>query len=163
MSRTTALPSGRNGYRQYTDIQNDLKKIVADHPAIARPVTLPKKTFQGRDITGIEVTDNVNATDDGKPVFFLIGVHHAREWPSAEIPVELGLYLTKNFGRDSKVQMNSAPLVEIKMVLNFTVPESQAIVDYRDKNGGLKGAEEMASIPGVDAAKIQPARARMAF
>ena len=72
-------------------------------------------------------------------------------------------YLAKNFGRDSKVQMNTAPLVEIKVVLGFSVAEAQAIVDYRDKNGGLKGAEELASIPGVDAAKIQTARARMAF
>src|SRR3954449_8199795 len=78
----SALPSGRNGYRQYTDIQADLKKIVADHPAIAKPMKLPKQTFQGRDITGIEVTENVNATDDGKPTFFLIGTHHAREWPA---------------------------------------------------------------------------------
>jgi hypothetical protein len=131
------LPSGRNGYRQYTDIQADLKKIVADHPAIARPMTLPKKTFQGRDITGIEVTDNVNAPDDGKPIFFLIGTHHAREWPAAEIPVEFGLYITKNFGSDARV---TALLKKVRIVI---VPvlnvdgylASRGAVDPADNSG----------------------------
>src|SRR3954469_2139528 len=133
----SALPSGRNGYRQYTDIQADLKKIVADHPAIAKPMKLPKQTFQGRDITGIEVTDNVNATDDGKPTFFLIGVHHAREWPAAEIPVEFGLYLTKNFGSDTRV---TALLKKVRIVI---VPvlnidgylASRGAVDPADNSG----------------------------
>ena len=110
----SALPSGRNGYRHYPDIQADLKKIVADHPALARPVTLPKKSYQGRDIQGIEVTDSVGAADDSKPIFFLMGAHHAREWPSAEIPVELGLYLTNNFGTDARV---TALLKKVRVVI----------------------------------------------
>jgi competence protein ComEA len=72
-------------------------------------------------------------------------------------------YLAKNFGQEAKVEMNSAPLVEIKMVLNFTVPESQAIVDYRERNGAIKSFEELLKIPGVDLAKAEAARARMAF
>ncbi|HEY1492961.1 MAG TPA: helix-hairpin-helix domain-containing protein [Candidatus Solibacter sp.] len=72
-------------------------------------------------------------------------------------------YLAKNFGRDSKVQMNSAPLVEIKVVLGFSVPESQAVVDYREVKGGIKSFDELLKIPGVDAAKAEAARAKMAF
>jgi competence protein ComEA len=72
-------------------------------------------------------------------------------------------YLEKNFGKGAKVQMNSAPLVEIKVVLGFTVPESQAVVDYREKNGGIKSFEDLAKIPGVDPAKVESARDRMAF
>ena len=72
-------------------------------------------------------------------------------------------YLEKNFGKGAKVRMNTAPLVEIKVVLGFSVPESQAVVDYRQKNGGLKSFEELVKIPGVDAAKVESARDRMAF
>uniref|UniRef100_Q025F6 Cytochrome c domain-containing protein n=1 Tax=Solibacter usitatus (strain Ellin6076) TaxID=234267 RepID=Q025F6_SOLUE len=72
-------------------------------------------------------------------------------------------YLAKNFGRESKVQMNSAPLVEIKVVLGFSVPESQAVVDYREVKGGIKSFEELLKVPGVDAAKAEAARAKMAF
>src|SRR3954470_21532842 len=99
----SALPSGRNTYRHYSDIQADLKKVVAQHPGLARPITLPKKSFQGRSIQGIEVSARVHANDDGKPAFFLMGEHHAREWPSAEIPVEMALYLTRNYGRNTRV------------------------------------------------------------
>jgi hypothetical protein len=108
------LPSGRTTYRHYPDIQADLKQIVASHPSIARSIVLPKKTFQGRDITGIEVSDHVSATDDGKPTFFLMGAHHAREWPSAEIPVEFGIYLTNQFGKDARV---TALLTKVRVVI----------------------------------------------
>jgi zinc carboxypeptidase len=97
------LPSGRTTYRHYPDIQADLKKIVATHPNLARPVTLPVKTFQGRDIQGIEVTSNVKSKTDGKPIFWLMGEHHAREWPSAEIPTEFALYITSKFGKNKRV------------------------------------------------------------
>jgi competence protein ComEA len=72
-------------------------------------------------------------------------------------------YLAKNFGRGAKVQMNSAPLVEIKVVLNFSVPESQAVIDYREKNGSIKSFDELLTIPGVNAAKAQTAKDLMAF
>jgi hypothetical protein len=133
----SALPSGRTTYRDYPGIQADLKKIVADHPNLARPITLPKKTFQGRDIQGIEVTNNVKASDDGKPAFFLMGEHHAREWPSAEIPVEFGLYVTNNFGKDARVT------ALLKKVRIFIVPVinidgyivSRGAVDPADNSG----------------------------
>jgi murein tripeptide amidase MpaA len=133
----SALPSGRTTYRQYTDIQADLKKIVADHPNLARPVTLPKKTFQGRDITGIEVTDNVSAADDGKPTFFLMGEHHAREWPSAEIPTEFGIYITNNFGSDARV---TALLKKVRIVIVPVINvdgylASRGAVDPADNSG----------------------------
>jgi competence protein ComEA len=72
-------------------------------------------------------------------------------------------YLGTNFGRDAKVQMNSAPLVEIKVVLGFSVPESQAVVNYREQSGAIKSFDDLLKIPGVDPAKAQSARARMAF
>jgi Zinc carboxypeptidase len=133
----SALPSGRTGYRDYPAIQADLKKIVTDHPNLARPITLPKKTFQGRDIQGIEVTNDVKAADDGKPAFFLMGEHHAREWPSAEIPVEFGLYLTSNYGKDARVT------ALLKKVRIFIVPVinvdgyivSRGAVDPADTSG----------------------------
>ncbi|MEA2399198.1 MAG: hypothetical protein QOK25_2754 [Thermoleophilaceae bacterium] len=108
------LPSGRSEYRHYPDIQADLKKIVKDHPSLARPVTLPDKSFQGRDIQGIEVSANVAAKDDGKPTFWLMGAHHAREWPSAEIPPEYGYYITSQFGKDARI---TALLKKVRIVI----------------------------------------------
>ena len=131
------LPSGRTTYRHYEDIQADLKKIVADHPAIARPVTLPKKTFQGRDITGVEISSNVAATDDGKPTFFLMGLHHAREWPSAEINVEMALYLSANYGKDDRVTklLDSVRVVIVPVINVDGYIASREATDIADNTG----------------------------
>ena len=43
----------------------------------------------GKDVLGIEITENVTR-NDGKPAFLNMGVHHAREWPSGEHAMEWG-------------------------------------------------------------------------
>jgi competence protein ComEA len=72
-------------------------------------------------------------------------------------------YLVKNFGKGAKVQMNSAPLEEIKAVLGFTVPEAKAVVDYREQNGAYKDWRDVLKAPGVDPAKIESRKDAMSF
>jgi competence protein ComEA len=72
-------------------------------------------------------------------------------------------YLAKNFGKGSPVQMNTAPFVEMKVVLGFTVPEARAIVDYREKNGVFKSVDDVLKVPGLDPAKLEAQKSRMAF
>ncbi len=96
------LPSGRTGYRTLADYQNELKDLVAKHPGMVRPVTLGK-TFQGREIQGVEISKNVDAPSDGRPTFLMLGEHHAREWPSGEIAMEFAHYLVDGYGSDDEV------------------------------------------------------------
>jgi competence protein ComEA len=72
-------------------------------------------------------------------------------------------YLTKNFGKGAPVRINTAPFAEIKVVLGFTVPEVRALLEYRDKNGDLKGFEELVKVPGIDAAKVEMQKAQIVF
>lgn len=72
-------------------------------------------------------------------------------------------YLVKNFGKDAKVQMNTAPLEEIKVVLGFTVPEANAVVAWRDQNGPFKDWQDVLKVPGVDAAKVEQKKGAMSF
>lgn len=90
------IPSGRTTYRTYEDFQSDLKKLVEGNPGLVRPVTIGR-TFQGRDIQGVEIARGVRA-DDSRPTHFLMGMHHAREWPSAEAAIEYALMLTQGQG-----------------------------------------------------------------
>jgi dihydroneopterin aldolase len=99
----SALPSGRTTYRHYPDIQADLKKLVKKHKGLVKPLTLPVKTFQGRDIAGVEITERVKARDNGKPIFWLMAEHHAREWPSAEAATEFAIYLAQKFRHNRRV------------------------------------------------------------
>lgn len=104
-SRATAnspLPSGRDGYRQYTDFQNEMKALVNDYPGLVRPLEIGK-TWEGRPIEGVEISKNVDAVDDGKPTFITVGTHHAREWPAAEAAMEFAIMLAKGNGSDERI------------------------------------------------------------
>jgi len=102
--RAAAFPSGRTGtYRRLDDYNNEMKQLAEANPGIVKPITLPERTFLGRTVQGIEISENVRARD-GKPVFFQMGVHHAREWPSGEHAMEWAYELINGYkARDSRV------------------------------------------------------------
>lgn len=95
-TRRSGIPSGRTGYRTYNDYQRELKTLTEDNPSLVRPVVLPGKSVDGRAIEGVEIAPDVHARD-GRPVFFMMGLHHAREWPSGETAMEFGLDLVRSY------------------------------------------------------------------
>jgi competence protein ComEA len=81
-------------------------------------------------------------------------------------PAELAAvvdYLALNFGPDSKVNVNTAPLEELKVQLGFSVPECQAVIDYRKQNGPFKEWRDVLKVPGVAAAKVEAKKDKMGF
>ncbi|HEX8122543.1 MAG TPA: M14 family zinc carboxypeptidase [Solirubrobacteraceae bacterium] len=101
-TRRSALPSGRTDYRHLADYENEMKELAKANPGLVKLITLKNKTLEGRDVVGIEITKNVNL-DDGKPVFLQLGVHHAREWPAGEHPMEWAYELVRGYGHDDRV------------------------------------------------------------
>jgi Zinc carboxypeptidase len=104
-ARATAvsrLPSGRDSYRRWPDYDLELKRLAMQYPSLVRPVTLSHHTVLGRDVNAIEISSNAQNTSDGKPVFLMMGVHHAREWPSSEHTIEFAYDLLRNYGRDAR-------------------------------------------------------------
>ena len=95
------LPSGRDGYRRLGEINEEMKALAAEFPNLVKQITLPNKSLEGRDIHGIEVAADVNR-EDGRPVFAQMGVHHAREWPSVEMPMEFANELIRGYGKDPR-------------------------------------------------------------
>jgi len=92
---TSPLPSGRDTYRTLADYNADLRALAANNPALVKLLTLSRPSIEGREILGVEISDNVAATTDGKPVFLMMGLHHAREWPSGEHSLEFAIDLVK--------------------------------------------------------------------
>jgi hypothetical protein len=99
----SALPSGRTSYRFLEDYENDMKRLAQENPDLVRPITLPEKTLEGRTVQGIEIASRVHRSDDGRPVFVMVGVHHAREWPSSEHTMEWAFELIDGYGRNADV------------------------------------------------------------
>jgi hypothetical protein len=95
--RASALPSGRDTYRRLNDYEQEMKTLAQDNPGLVRPITLPHKTYEGRAVSGIEITTNPDNVRDGKPVFLQMGVHHAREWPSGEHAMEWAYELINGY------------------------------------------------------------------
>lgn len=71
-------------------------------------------------------------------------------------------YLAKNFGPDTKVNVNKAGAAEISMVLQLTPAESKAIVSYRESNGSFKDLATLEKASGA-AAKIEAKKALIDF
>jgi competence protein ComEA len=81
-------------------------------------------------------------------------------------PAELAAvvdYLAQNFGPDSKVNVNTAPLQELKAQLEFSVAEALAVIAYRQNNGSFKEWRDLLKVNGVDPRKVEAKKEKMGF
>ena len=92
----TDMPSGRNSYRVLSDFGTEIDALAEKYPNLAKRISIGK-SVEGRDLTGIEIGVDVNEPEDGRPVFLMFGAHHAREWPSAELPMEFAYDLLEGY------------------------------------------------------------------
>jgi len=99
----SALPSGDTSYRHYGDYVRELHALAMGHPGLVRDVVLPERSVLGEPIRGVEIATDVNRADDGRPVYLVMGLHHAREWPSAEVAMEFALDLVGRYGTDARI------------------------------------------------------------
>ena len=98
------LPSARAPiYRVPSEYSSEIEALVAAHPGLVRRVVLGRKSVEDREIEGVEIAKDVNRADDGRPVYVVIGLHHAREWPSGEVTMEFAHDLAKAYGTDARI------------------------------------------------------------
>jgi competence protein ComEA len=69
-------------------------------------------------------------------------------------------YLTQFFG---KINVNTASAKDLEQFLGLEGRVTQAIVDYREKNGKFKVLEQLKKIPGVNAEQLEEKRQLVAF
>ncbi|MGH3712776.1 MAG: M14 family metallopeptidase [Micromonosporaceae bacterium] len=130
------LPSGRTAYRTLADYDADMAALATKYPTKVRAFTLNHPSLEGRGVHGIEVSHDVNARD-GKPVFLMMGLHHAREWPSGELTLEFAYDLLKNDGTDARITglLDKARVIFVPVVNpdGFNVSRTLAY-EYKRKN-----------------------------
>ena len=104
-ARSTTLPlqpGERDNYRVLDDFEADLRDLVARFPDKARLLELPHTSIEGRTVYGIEIATDVHR-NDGRAVYYVDGIHHAREWPAAEMPIMFAFDLLESYGSDAQV------------------------------------------------------------
>ena len=89
-------------------------------------------------------------------------VDRGAEGSEAELSAVLN-YLSLNFGPDSKIWVNTAPLTELKSILKLSNEEAQAVIDYRKQNGTFSLWTDLLKVPGVDGKKIEAKKDVLAF
>ena len=128
----SGLPSGRDSYRRLPDYDLELKTLAMRYPSLARPVTLNHRSLLGRDVNGIEISTGAQNTADGKPVFLMMGVHHAREWPSSEHTIEFAYDLLRSYGSDARttqlLQQTRTIVVPIVNPDGFNISREAALI-----------------------------------
>jgi murein tripeptide amidase MpaA len=134
------LPSTRENYRVLDEYYDELDDLAVANPGLVRRVDLPDDSVEGRALAGVELASNVNRDDDGRPVYVVMGVHHAREWPSAEVSMEFALDLADGYGTDPRI---TALLDRVRVVV-FPVINPDGFVDSR---GTVPGPPD---VPGPD-------------
>ncbi len=93
----------REDYRRLSDYNSELKALAKKNPKLVKLFEMKRKSLEGRKIFGVEIAANVKNTKDGRPIFYMDAVHHAREWPASEYSQLFIYHLVEGFGKDKEI------------------------------------------------------------
>ena len=145
------LPSGRDTYRTLDDYNADMAALASAHPNLVRSFALPHPSLDGKQIYGVEIGQNVKAPERGLPVFLMLGVHHAREWPSGEHAMEFAVDLVANYGPDRRITdlLNRSRVIVVPVLNVDGFDKSRTdgeLIDLRETDNG--GTATILGTPG---------------
>ena len=148
---SSPLPSGRDTYRTLDDYNADMAALASAHPDLVTTFSLPHPSLDGKPINGIEIGQHVTGPEGGLPVFLMLGVHHAREWPSGEHAMEFAVDLVKNYGTDPRITdlVNRSRIVVVPVLNVDGFDKSRTdgeLIDLREADNG--GTATILGTPG---------------
>jgi carboxypeptidase T len=95
------FPKGFEGYHTYAEVAAATKAVADAHPDITRRFSIGK-SYQGRDIWAMKISDNV-ATDEPEPEVLYEGLHHADEHMTVEMTLKIMRWLVDGYGTDTRI------------------------------------------------------------
>ena len=95
------FPKGWEGYHTYAEVAAAAKAVADAHPTIAQRFSIGK-SYQGREIWAMKISDNV-ATDENEPEVLYEGLHHADEHMTAEMTLKIMHWLVDGYGTDPRI------------------------------------------------------------
>lgn len=100
-------PPADYDYRDFSRIVEALYENESDHSDILKVIDIgdgweKTQALADRDILAVKISDNVDVDED-EPEVLIMALHHAREWPTAEIVLQLMENLTNLYGSDARI------------------------------------------------------------
>jgi DivIVA domain-containing protein len=133
---THTFPPGYEGYHTYAEVDAFLDQIVATYGqgpgAIVKRYTIGK-SFEGRDIWALKISDNV-AKDESEPEVLSESGMHSREHITVEMNVYLVSLLTDNYGQSTPLGQRVTKLVNTREI--WVIPEVNPDGAEYDIEGG---------------------------
>ena len=90
-----------SGYHNYPEMVGEIRQAEADFPDIVQ-VSSIGKSYQGRDIWIVKVSDQV-AEDEDEPEVLIDALHHAREHLTTEQALATLRWLTRDYGSNQQI------------------------------------------------------------
>jgi competence protein ComEA len=74
-------------------------------------------------------------------------------------------YLAKTYPGEevAKINVNEARAIELESGLSVPRSQAAAIIQYRNAHGPFKSIDDLKKVPGIDVAKIEAKKDRLAF
>jgi carboxypeptidase T len=105
-------------YHTYQELTDELHSLQENYSSLMSLSSIGK-TYEGRDLWMVKLSDNVNQTEDEPGVLFM-AAHHGNEWPGVEICLFFIRYMVENYENNSLPQvrdaMNTTQIYLIPMV-----------------------------------------------
>ncbi len=119
-------------FHTYAEVKGLIDSKVAAHPGIAKRFNIGR-TYEGRKIWGIKISDNVQ-TNENEPEVFIHAQIHARERASGELALAIIEWLTNNYGGSDALGQRVTDIVNTREI--FIVPVMNPDGSEFDMNGG---------------------------
>ena len=140
----------RTDYRHLIDYNTEMQDLADKNKGLVRSFEMERPSLEGRTIFGIEIAADVAKTD-GRPIFYLDAVHHAREWPASEFSMIFAHYLVEEYGKNPKVTslLKRARVIVVPIVnvdgfdysRESVQSANQTVSDRTDATGAVNGFE----------------------
>jgi carboxypeptidase T len=109
-----AEPAGFEYFHTYAENEQIINNVVAAHPGVAQKLSIGR-SYQGRQIWAIKLTQNVTSGTNGKPEVMINALMHARERASNELALYMLQVLANNYGLSGTLGS------KVTRILNTTV------------------------------------------
>ncbi|WP_306999195.1 M14 family metallopeptidase [Amycolatopsis thermophila] len=96
------FPAGDEGYHTYAEVTAELQKAAANHPDLVA-LSSVGKSFEGRDLNVLKISDDV-AADEGEPEVLFTCNQHAREHLTTEMCLHIVQRFTDGYATDPNVR-----------------------------------------------------------